>query len=202
MDLIALVADKDMKLSLDGLLQKRRQSLGIREIKYQVYPQYPRDPDTFHTCQEFLRPFLSRSDHALVMLDRHGCGRSADRESLEQEVERRLAQNGWQGRCAAVVIEPELEAWAWSQSPHVLSVLGWKGNREDLNRMLQEEGFLEKGHLKPREPAEAFLHVLRVTRKRRSSSLFHDFAASVTFEGCLDPAFGKLKTTLRRWFPG
>jgi hypothetical protein len=41
---------------------------------------------------------------------------------------------------------------------------------------------------------------LRVARKPRSSLLYRELAENVNMERCLDPAFLKLRTTLRKWF--
>jgi hypothetical protein len=44
---------------------------------------------------------------------------------MENDLEARLSQSGWpSGCCAAIVIDPELELWVWSRSPHVPAVLG------------------------------------------------------------------------------
>jgi len=61
------------------------------------------------------------------------------------------------------------------------------------------------GHIKPDNPKAAMNEALqgapRATRRRRSARIFGDIAAGVPVEGCQDPAFTKLKATLREWFP-
>jgi hypothetical protein len=42
--------------------------------------------------------------------------------------------------------------------------------------------------------------VLRITRKKRSSSLYMQLAEQVDFSGCVDPAFIKLRDILKLWF--
>jgi hypothetical protein len=123
-DLLLLVADVKMESSFRGLLE-RPQSLGIRPIQARVYRHPRRDPAVYRECHDFLRSRQWVSPHALVIFDREGCGSEASRQVLEDEVETRLAQNGWKGRSAAVVIDPELKAWVWSGSPHVDEALGW-----------------------------------------------------------------------------
>ena len=48
-------------------------------------------------------------------------------ENLETEAEQRLSSSGWDDRAVAIVLDPELEIWVWSDSPEVDDVLGWRG---------------------------------------------------------------------------
>ncbi len=106
-DLVLLVADKDMEMSLRGLLS-RHQSLGFRPVAFDLYVHPDRDPGCFHKSHDFLRPFVTQYQRALVLLDHQGCGREReDRSALEEDVERRLSESGWEDRAAAVVIAPE-----------------------------------------------------------------------------------------------
>jgi hypothetical protein len=114
-------------------------------------------------------------------------------------MEERLEANGWNGRAAAIVIDPELEIWAWANSPHVARVLGWSD--PELRAWLNEKEFLPAGQSKPVKPKDAWNEALRMLKKPRSNALFADLAKRVTLAGCVDPAFGKLKTTLQGWFP-
>jgi len=114
-------------------------------------------------------------------------------------MEERLEANLWNGRAAAIVIDPELEIWAWANSPHVARVLGWSDL--ELRDWLQAKGFLLPGQSKPVKPKEAWNQALRMRKKPRSNAFFEDLAQRVTLTGCVDPAFGKLKTTLQGWFP-
>lgn len=66
---------------------------------------------------------------------------------------------------------------------------------------LVEKGFLDAGAIKPARPKEAVELVLRTARKPRSSSIYFELAQSVSTDRCTDPAFLKLKSCLRGWFP-
>lgn len=123
-----------------------------------------------------------------------------DRSAMEADVERRLAAAGWEGRCAAVVIAPELENWVWSTSPHVDAVLGWPGRLPRLRDWLQQRGQWVAGDAKPKQPKEALLAALREVGKSRSSTLYADLAGKVGFNQCTDEAFAKLCRVLREWF--
>jgi hypothetical protein len=135
------------------------------------------------------------------MFDRDGCGSQDSRGKLEEAVEYRLTQNGWGDRSAAIVIEPELENWIWSDSPHVAESLGWIGHREDVRDWLQSRGELVPGASKPARPKEAMENVLRQTKRPRSSTVYESLARKVGLATCRDEAFAKLRSILQKWFP-
>ena len=176
-DLVVLVPDSDMESTVRGLLS-RAAALGIRLVEPKIYvDRVGKDPGCLLHAHDFLRSFSKLYAHALVMFDRHGCGREdATREQLEREVEARLAQSGWRDRAAAVVLDPELEIWIWSDLPHVSSTLGWSKGRADLNKWLQQRGFLPTPGVKPSRPKLAWRAALRVTGRSPSPSLFLDLA--------------------------
>jgi len=199
-DLILLVADKNIEFTVKGLLS-RPEALGIRKLTFDVLPHPEHDPGCLLRAPEFLRSFRGRYQHALVLLDREGSGRdTASREELEQDLEERLTAD-WSDRAAAVVMDPELEAWLWSDSPHVDTVLGWGDRSPDLRSWLTETGRLAEGAAKPERPKEAVEKALRVARKPRSSALYRQLAERVSFRRCVDPAFGRFREILRGWFP-
>ncbi|HYN20863.1 MAG TPA: hypothetical protein VE078_07885, partial [Thermoanaerobaculia bacterium] len=170
-------------------------------ITYDVYVHPERDPGCLLRGHDFLRPFNLRYSHALVVFDRDGCGQEAKaRADLELQVEGLLSRAGWDDRAAAVVIDPELEVWVWNASPHVENALGWDAGTTALKEWLKQKGWLPEGDLKPTHPKKAVEEALRVARKPRSSSLFHQLAQRVSTDRCVDPAFLKLRSVLSRWF--
>ncbi|MCP4656981.1 MAG: hypothetical protein GY856_16340 [bacterium] len=200
-DLVCLVADNSMRHAVLALLG-RHQSLNIRLTKHQILVHPEHDPGCLRRSQDFLRPFVNRAAYALILFDREGCGQeSSSREKLESDLERRLSEAGWGDRSAVIAIDPELETWIWSDSPHVDAVLGWRGRTPDLRSWLREHAFLDSGSLKPHRPKEAVEKVLWIAGKPRSSSLYRQLAERVSLANCIDPAFSKLKNTLQAWFP-
>ena len=200
-DLYVLVADQDMLETMTSLLS-RSESLGIRRISYAVDKHLQRDAGCRSDAARRLRPFLGDYRYALVVFDKHGCGRDDDsREEIQIEVETELSLNGWRDRSRAIVIEPELEAWVWSASNHVPRTLGWDSNYDKLKRWLEDIDCWPPGAPKPSEPKEAMRAALREKKRRVSSALFGRLAGSVTLRGCEDPAFSELVDTLRSWFP-
>ncbi|MCF6290339.1 MAG: hypothetical protein L3J03_05020 [Desulfobacterales bacterium] len=200
-DLVLLVADKNMLFAVDGILN-RPQSLSIRPIVWKSLVHPESDPGCLLRADAFLRPFANRYLHAIVMLDREGCGRQQRTSSeLEQDIEKSMARSGWSERAAAIVIDPELENWIWSDSPEVEMALGWRGRDPQLRQWLAAKGFLSPDRSKPLRPKEAMEETLRFVRKPRSSSIYLQLAQRVGFTRCDDPAFHKLKNILVSWFP-
>jgi len=200
-DLVALVADNDMHLGLKAILS-RRESLRIREVRFDIRTHPEHDPGCRLKSAEFLRSFQAQYAFAIVLFDREGCGATGSRAALETEVESQLSRNGWGNRSTAIVIDPELEAWVWSDSPNLKQVLGWKADDPTpLPDWLDQVGFPISGDCqKPSRPKEALLAALRKAGKARSASLYAQVAQSVGLDRCTDPAFLKLKTTLQGWF--
>jgi hypothetical protein len=200
LDLIALVADKDMLFALEGLLA-RQPDLETHTIRSKVLPHPDHDPGVLNRCHEFLRPYIRLARYALVLFDREGCGRLDSRDDLEELVESRLAQNGWVNRCAAVAIDPVLEVWFWGDPLEVRQALGWNQDAALLNEWLLRRGYLRPGQKKPHRPKDAVRDAWRLANIKPSSSHFGSFARTVNFRGCTDLAFGKLRRVLREWFP-
>src|ERR1700677_1537716 len=125
-DLTILVPDSNVEFALRGIVSRTR-SLRIRPLRFRMVRHAERDPGCLLEAHNILRPFCTQSRYAIVVFDHEGCGRE-DRPpaDLEALVEDSLARNGWQDRCAAIVVHPEIEAWVWSDSPRVDAHLGWE----------------------------------------------------------------------------
>jgi hypothetical protein len=200
-DLVILVADADMEFTLRGLLS-RPEALPIRAVTYQIHRHVHRDPGCLLEGHDFLRSFVNRHAHGLILFDRHGSGDEASpRESLERMVENRLSGSGWGDRAAAVALDPELEVWVWSDSPHVDRCLGWQGRLTRLRRWLADQRLWPEGAAKPPAPKLTMRRALREANRGLSASIFRELAGSVSFDRCTDPAFLKLRRLLTNWFP-
>ncbi len=196
-DLVVLVADKNMEEAIKTLLEQRTKAMGIRSITKDVFVHIHRDPGVLNGAHDFLAPFTSQYRYALVLFDREGCGEEyKSAEVLEDEVLQRLAQSGWGGRAAVVVIDPELEVWVWSGSPHVATILGL--DQTTLATVLQ--GYSRPNHPKPTQPKEVMEEALRQSYTPRSASLYGELASRVSLIHCIDPAFQRLRTCLQQWF--
>jgi hypothetical protein len=200
-DLIALVADKSMEMALKGLLA-RPEALAIGHVRTDVQRHPEKDCGCRSHGATFLSPFAKQYRRALLMFDYEGCGeQNMPVVELEESLERELAHNGWLDRSAVIILDPELEIWVWSNSPHVADVLGWAGRTPPLREWLAQERLWPSGLPKPERPKETLEAALREVKEPRTSSLYEALAGKVSLEGCMDRAFLKLKSTLQGWFP-
>jgi hypothetical protein len=199
-DLVVLVPDKQLEATIGAILQ-RHVSLHIRRLTAEILVHPRRDPGCRGEAAGLLSIFVARARFSLVIFDRAGCGAEhLPRSTIESNVEAMLATAGWSDRAAAVVIDPELEAWVWSDSPIVDQTIGWAGASPALRTWLTEQGFLKGNETKPAKPKEAMDAALRRQRKRRSASIFKELGSKVSLSRCTDPAFVKLKAVVQQWF--
>jgi len=199
-DLVVLVADKNMEHTIKGLLG-RPKSLGIRSIMYDLFIHPRRDPGCLNEAHEFLRPLAGGYEHALVLFDREGCGREKEGpDILANRVQEHLARNGRRARAEAVVLDPELEAWVWSSSPHVDVCLGWAEHDPPLRDWLIAIGHWPPERPKPPRPKETMEAALRQVRKPRSSAIYLELAQTVSLQGHSEPAFRRFTDALQGWF--
>jgi len=197
-DLVVLVADSNMKAAVQTLIEKRHKSLGIRQVQADFFVHPERDAGVLLRAHIFLQQFHNEYRYALVMFDHEGCGQeNKPAEELEQEAKQRLEQSEWQRRCEVIVLEPELEAWVWSSSPHVPKVLGL--TLEQMQQILSR--FPQNNFGKPERPKEAMEECLRQAKIPRSSSIYAELAETVGLQNCVDPTFVKFRQTLQEWFP-
>lgn len=201
-DLVCLVADRSIEAAIDGVL-RRPEALGIRAISFETIVHPHRDPGCFHAAGTLLAGYVDQARHALVLLDRQWAGApagtGADLERLLEASLGAVAEAEW---AQAIVIDPELEVWAFSDSPHVATTLAGGGSADAMRRALVEAGLWVEGESKPRDPKEAVRWLLRRSRQPLSSSIFRDLAGTVGFGRCSDRSFLRLKDLLQRWFGG
>jgi hypothetical protein len=199
-DLVVLTACSNAKFAVQGVIESPHR-LAIRSVTVDYFVHPNKDPGCLNQSESILRSQQRRYERALVVFDREGCGQDhLSRDDLESHVEGQLERQGWQGRAAAIAVDPELEAWVWSDSSEVDHVLGWHGRIPSLRSWLVEEGLLKTGHIKPLRPKEAVEAALEFVRMRRTSAIYRQLATRVSFRRCIDPAFKKLCSLLCTWF--
>jgi hypothetical protein len=201
-ELVVLAADQDIEYALKGLLA-RSQALRIRSITADIFRHPQRDPGCAQHGVAFLSHFSERYHHALLMFDYAGSGKEQGQQpkELQEMLNQEFAGSVWRERARTIVLSPELEAWLWSNSPHVAHVAGWKNRQPSLRRWLTEQGWLQRGKVKPDRPKEAFQAALREARTQRSSSLYQQIAEKVSLQRCEDRSFQEFRDILRSWFP-
>ena len=138
----------------------------------------------------------------LLMFDHEGSGKEKiERNSLQNDLNSKLSQSGGEDRARAIVLEPELEVWIWSDSSQVDRVLGWQDKESKLRPWLIQREWLKEGATKPSRPKEALGATLREACKSRSASLYKRLAETVCVRRCTDVAFIEFCAILRKWFP-
>lgn len=198
-ELVVVVPDGGIEQAMRGIVA-RHESIGIhplRNIKFIKIPN--RDPGVFESAHEFASAFRNTHEHALVLLDLNWDGApTTDRVEMARQIERRLAPD-WRSNGRCVVIDPELEVWVWSDSPHVASQLGWPSWRE-LRNWLGAENLWPQGRRKPTEPKKALKRALNQTKTPLSNAIFYELAWKVSLRRCSDQSFAELVEILRGWF--
>jgi hypothetical protein len=198
-DLIVLCADKKIEATLLGLFQ-RKKAIGIRTIEYEIRVHAGRDPGCYHHAEPFLRSFLIDFQHALVVFDRDWQGApSIDPRQLEADVESAL-RPVWCSRARAVVIDPELESWVWSNSPHVSKCLGWTTSTADLRRWLTHQGAWAQSDAKPADPKRAVELAARQAHIPWTAAVCRQLAERVSLTRCTDSSLARLREILLGWF--
>ncbi len=199
LDLIVVVADADAERTIETLLEDRRASLKIRGINFAIL-RADHDAGTFLRSPDLLREYSKTADFALVLLDREGSGKEAvmSADEMEQDLEQRLQRVGWnESNSRVIVLDPELEIWVWSSSPHLKAVM----NVSDEQLKVVLEKFPPAGSAnKPNHPKEAMHHALKLGRKPFSPCLFQELAAIVSLKNAHERAFLRLRDTLQAWF--
>jgi len=198
-DLICVVADKCIDAAIDQVL-RRPNALGIRDITFETIVHPRRDPGCFHESAELLAGYTTHAHHALVVLDQEWMGAPASAGTeLERLLEASLQAIGTAKWARAVVIDPELEAWVFADSPHVATALGCQSFL-DLRTKLEGAGLWSADRRKPADPKRAVEWALHQARRPRSSSIYREIATSVSLRRCEDPSFLRLTELLRGWF--
>jgi hypothetical protein len=199
-DLVVLAPDITVKVTLDCLLNRNR-DFEIRKISWETFVHPLRDPGVYSGSDSFLRSYITDYHYALILMDKESSGQEAKPyDSLIEEMKKKMERNGWSDRVGVIVFEPELEIWAWINSPHLARALGWP-DYTTLKNTLVDNGLWDHYRPKPGRPKEAFEFALKTKRIPRSSSIYREIAIAVDFNMCREPSFQALKNMLNQWFP-
>jgi hypothetical protein len=198
-DLVVLVSDKNMEYALRGGLN-RPEALGIRAIGFQFLSHAGHDGGVRSTGPEVVRSQRRLYRHALVVMDREGCGEEdLSSVQLEQQLDDRL-RHVWDGDAKAIVVDPEVDVWLWGAENKLKEILKWQLD-QGIREWLRERGFEFSADDKPIRPKEALEALRPVIRRPRSSSLYEQITGSISLARCSDPAFKRLKSQVQAWFP-
>lgn len=201
-DLIVVTADSQQRRTVATLLLERWQALDIRQLAINadsdIY-SLQNDPGVFHRAGGFLAVFAQQYERALVLIDAEWEGSPTSTEEIEEKIQDDLNRNGWEGRSAVVVIDPELEIWVWSDSPHVSGIVGM--DKEKIKVLGNQKGYWQVGETKPSRPKELLREVLHCTKTKYSRALYGQLARKVSLRRCQDGSFSRFREILQEWFP-
>jgi hypothetical protein len=157
------------------------------------------DSAVYLKAHEFLKPYQRTHRHAVVAFDKwYGTGRTA--EESRKHVVTQMRASGWkEGEFEVVVIDPFLEAWLWTGTPHVKNAF-----RCDVEprAWLQQQGLWPADKAKPTNPkAAAKALCAQGTRRAFDKTLHREIISKSSVAACEDPAFALLRDALQRWFP-
>jgi hypothetical protein len=190
-DIMFLLADGGMEQVLRGFLSRDQfhRSLGGFELDPALDVVVPptKDPGVYGTAHELLRPYERTHQRAIVIVDadwKGTPGAPAMREHISQCMTARWQDFG------VIVIDPELEAWIMSETPHLASIFRCPQN---YLQILQQADWWPSGPPKPPRPKEALEHLKRHYELRVVNADFGKLAAVTSVRQCQDPAFNQLR---------
>jgi hypothetical protein len=200
-DLVILAADKNAQFALRGAL-RRPEALGVRAIFHEFRMHPGRDGGVRTSGVDVLARERRRFAHALLVFDLEGSG--ADQKQTAVDLERDLdaqLEALWGPNAKAIVITPEVDIWLWGTDNALRDVLRWPSEVGGMREWLQLQGFVFDANGKPERPKEALEAMIPVHKQPRSSALYEKITGKISLRRCTDPAFLRLRETLRGWFP-
>ncbi len=204
-DLFVLTADADAQAVMRAVLS-RPESLGICRITFDVDRHPMHDSGMLMTGPELTRPRKADYRYILLLWDHHGSGRETKDtpEKCAEEIELRLMQCTWKGRCRAIVTVPEIEEWLWKNTASIQKRLGVDPDTFAswcAEFVLDGPKVTELGRWDC--PKERLQYVFLRKRKRTLSPVdFEEIAKVASLRDWLESeSFHALATTLREWFP-
>ena len=207
--LLFFVADICIREAVAGLLGRDQihHIIGCRQFAFDSRRDIKvaagkNDPGLYRHAKALLRPLVAEYRHAVVIIDEKWDG-SPGAGAIEEQLRAHLADAGWSaGAALALVVCPESDVWLWSDSPHSATALGWTSWTE-LRPVLQRQGWLAPGQVKPEHPKEAAEWALKHCGRKapRSAALYRQVASNASVRRCEDAALRRLLNTLRAWFP-
>jgi hypothetical protein len=198
---VFLLADKGMEQVITGFLGREyfHRSLGCARFSFNpssdLIVSPTKDSGMLKYASGLLRSYEKSHERPVVVVDADWTGTpgaSVIRERLEQSL-----SAGWK-QFAVIVIEPELEAWIMSDTPHLARIFRCPDN---CRQVLAGAGYWPDDAAKPPRPKEALEYLKRQHKSRGFKADFGKLAAAMSVRQCQDAAFLQLRDHLRAWFP-
>ena len=197
-NLLILCADPSIKVTVETLLAKRKKSLNISDISYELKVHDDRDTGVLNEGLELTRKYRNQFHKFILIFDYDGCGSS---ESPEEIRERLLNQGRSLGfsedNLELIIINPELEIWVWKNIIHLAKMVGW--TESQLRDWLKSNYGIE--NKKPEKPQAVYRKLLWHRQKPKSADNFRYLAEKISLRNCQEQGFKLFSETLRKWFP-
>ncbi len=133
-DLFFLVADSNMEYAIRGFFERgaTHQILGCRPFEFDpgrdrdiVVAAGDNDPGLYVRANEWLKARATGYRHVVVMIDAEWEG-SPGAEAIRNKLGKHIEDAGWAAADGlGLVLEPEVDIWLWSDSPHSATTMGW-----------------------------------------------------------------------------
>ena len=194
-----------------------------REKDIRVHPAH--DPGVWKDPQTILFAERKTYEKCLVILDEAWEGAPAPEKIIADIDALDVKEAKWERhRFEVILIRPELEAWIWQRNTHVVEAFGFTGTDAQLWMMLEQKSLAldpgkKKHHFtranalagfppawpqnqpKPKNPKGLVEALSRECQSGPASGVFNEISSTISVRGCVDPAFKRLRDTLRAWFP-
>jgi hypothetical protein len=223
-DIVWLIADLECRTALTGFLDREtfHLSLGCGEFLWDANQDVLRDEKgkdcgVWKNAHVLLRGKRTTYHHAIVLVD-NAFGGSPGPQRVEADILGNLQTVGWpRSDVEVIVLDPELEIWIWQRNPNVEQAFDYTGPPSLWNLLAEravspehrlvnadpDRGLLPAWPLeaaKPGDPKAVVEAVRDLCNSDPPSAIFNAITARVSVKG-VDPAFLKLRGTLRKWFP-
>jgi len=201
-DLFILVADSGIKITVETLLSRRQKSFKIRSLDFKtdVHPKW--DPGGLGQGVEFIRALIDRNEYRkyIMIFDYHGCGSDKPAAEIQDQLAKKAQSYGFtQINFRTIIIEPELEIWAWKDAFHLEKLIGWREGK--VAAWIRKNKIALDQNQKPRQPKEIYQKLLDSADYPKSNDNFRVLGKKIGLKNCRNDAFNQLVQTLQEWFP-
>jgi hypothetical protein len=164
-------------------------SLRTRPFTYEIIVDYQgNDPGVYARAHELLDFYRHTHTYAIVVLDKAWQGAPSSAQKIRRYITKNLVKRGWyKENVEVIVIEPELEAWIWQDSPHIAKAFEYDPpGYTSIRKWLEAEGFWKAADLKPVQPKEAFELLAKKADVPLSGAIYRDITSRISVSQCQD----------------
>ncbi|MEO5335011.1 MAG: hypothetical protein H7839_23605 [Magnetococcus sp. YQC-5] len=204
-DLLVLTADADAEAIMNAIMP-RYQSIGMREICFDVKRHPMHDSGLFKDGPELTRLFKNQYEYLIIILDYHGSGCNSDVQKCSQNLQARLDDVTWSSHSFSSIIVPEIEEWLWHNIESICNFFHIDGS--ELQKIIQvycnQKKLGDFSLARTNHPKE-FIDYLSYVKLRKNHLLPREYRMIAERASLADwqnsSSFNHLVSQLRAWFP-